>query len=78
MPNTTIRKAIVNAPTDPEAADRRLRQVAAYLPSNYSAVLRGDIIDITGTDVAGWTLDDYVIPRLASGLITAKEVEVIL
>jgi hypothetical protein len=41
-------------------------------------ILRPGEIDITGTDQAGWTLDDYVIPRLASGLIVAKEVEVIL
>lgn len=29
---------------------------------------------IGGVDKAGWTLDDYVIPRLASGLHFAKEV----
>jgi hypothetical protein len=29
---------------------------------------------IEGEDNAGWTLDGYVIPRLASGLIFAKEV----
>lgn len=28
---------------------------------------------IVGVDVAGWTLDDYVIPRLASGGIYAEE-----
>jgi hypothetical protein len=29
---------------------------------------------IAGRDVAGWTLDDYVIPRLASGMYYAEEV----
>ena len=29
---------------------------------------------IEGEDVAGWTLDDYVIPRYASGLIYATEI----
>jgi hypothetical protein len=28
---------------------------------------------IEGEDVAGWSLDGYVIPRLASGLLSAKE-----
>jgi hypothetical protein len=30
---------------------------------------------IQGEDNAGWTLDDYVIPRLASGLHFAKEID---
>lgn len=63
------------------------RQVAALLPANYRVVrtdtaktLGGDIggrgmawIRIEGIDNAGWTLDDYVIPRLASGLLTCRE-----
>jgi hypothetical protein len=47
--------------------------VRCYLPSNYTANQVGDEIVITGTDVAGWTLDGYVIPRLGSALISAKE-----
>jgi len=52
-----------------------LETVKRYLPSNYKAYLNDaeTNIIIVGHDVAGWTLDDYVIPRLASGLITAKE-----
>jgi hypothetical protein len=49
--------------------------VRAYLPSNYTA--RQDESGATlieGTDNAGWTLDGYVIPRLASGMIFATEV----
>jgi hypothetical protein len=49
--------------------------VEAYLPMNYD--LDGsdeDYVYIVGVDNAGWTLEDYVIPRLASGLIFAEEV----
>ena len=55
-----------------------------YLPSNYKIV--SDHVDdsgdnkwvdfiIEGEDVAGRTLDGYVIPRLASGLIFAEEIK---
>lgn len=53
--------------------------IKAYLPSNYQVVgtvpndIDGQSVIIAGTDRAGWTLDDYVIPRLASGLIWATE-----
>lgn len=52
-----------------------LERVRDYLPSNYSADVNpctGDI-HIVGHDDHGWTLDGYVIPRLASGLIAAEE-----
>lgn len=50
-------------------------RVAAYLPANYYAVDMGaDVVEIRGDDHLGWTLEDYVIPRLASGLIFAREV----
>lgn len=60
-----------------------LKQVQAYMPGNYQAheFVFGDEPDdesaiiIAGVDFAGWTLDDYVIPRLASGLIFAAELE---
>lgn len=52
-------------------------RVAAYMPSNYSVVsdetTEGVLIE--GTDVAGWTLDDYVLPRLASGLMFGSEIQ---
>lgn len=51
-----------------------LETVRRYLPSNYEADSDGADIFIHGTDNAGWTLDGYVIPRLASGLYFAKEV----
>jgi hypothetical protein len=49
--------------------------VANYLPSNYKVTeVTETEVFIEGHDNAGWTLDDYVIPRLASGMIWAKEV----
>lgn len=55
---------------------RDLREVSAYLPSGYMACAAPDgTIYIVGEDIAGWTLDDYVIPRLRSGLIAAQEIE---
>jgi hypothetical protein len=50
-------------------------QVARYLPSNYGVTAADDsTITISGEDRAGRTLDGFVIPRLASGLIFAWEV----
>ena len=70
QPNMRYAK-VVNAQSD--------RQLAAYLPDNYKQV--GDENElyfdgerfIEGKDVSGWTLDGYVIPRLASGNIIATE-----
>ena len=74
MSISTVRKATISV-SDPRFSDEQLATVQRYLPSNYSAmILRPGEIDITGTDIAGWTMDGYVIPRLASGLIIAKEV----
>jgi len=57
-----------------------LKEVEAYLPDNYKASEISNpgsswevIIIIVGEDFAGWTLDGYVIPRLASGNIYARE-----
>lgn len=54
-----------------------LDTVRAYMPTNYTANVLGTFdrrILISGHDNAGWTLDSYVLPRLASGLIFAREV----
>lgn len=50
------------------------KHVSQYLPSCY-AIHRdlGEWVTISGIDSAGWTLTDYVIPRLASGLYPATE-----
>lgn len=46
----------------------RLDTVERYLPANYDAVPFGPFVLVYGTDNRGWTLEDYVLPRLASGL----------
>ena len=57
------------------------RTLWAYLPDNY-VIVGSDLGEpgkpvyvIAGEDVAGWTLTEYVIPRLASGLIWATELD---
>jgi hypothetical protein len=60
---------------------RAQEEIEQYLPKNYEVVHRdpnGQGYLIAGYDVAGWTLDDYVIPRLGSGLIHAQEVWAVL
>jgi len=64
-----IRRAVIRG-----LGHDKLETIRRYLPSNYSADCDGGNIWITGTDSAGWTLEDYVIPRLASGLYRAEEV----
>lgn len=53
--------------------------VAQYLPSNYTVIGPngdGDGVIIGGVDNAGWTLHDYVIPRLGSALIFCEEMSI--
>ena len=61
-------------------AETMLRRVSAYLPRNYDATLSTANnlvfrVKISGYDSAGWTLDGYVIPRLASGNMYAEETD---
>ena len=66
-----IRKAVVGRHNGRPTAET----VAAYLPHNYKiTATTKDQIVIEGQDDAGWSLDKYVIPRLGSGLISAREV----
>ena len=51
-----------------------LARVERYLPSNYSASVGEGRVIIEGEDVAGWTWDSYIVPRLASGLIFVDKV----
>lgn len=52
-----------------------LEKIARYMPGNYKAlVCKNDAVLIRGEDNAGWTLDEYVLPRLASGLWFGEEV----
>lgn len=48
--------------------------VRKLLPTNYLASYGVHVIFIEGCDFADLTLDGYVIPRLASGGITAREI----
>lgn len=51
-----------------------LEQVKAYLPSNYTASQDATgAIWISGRDSAGWTWEDYVKPRLGSGLMAVVD-----
>ena len=70
------RRAVVSPKYD---AVKLCGVVREYLPANFVAHIINDSggnerVLIEGYDRAGWTLDGYVIPRLASGLIAAKEV----
>jgi hypothetical protein len=66
---------------------RSRSEAEAYLPGNYRVIHEADgwssegsgstdlTFVIAGEDNAGWTLDGYVIPRYASGLIWATEID---
>jgi hypothetical protein len=54
--------------------------VERYLPGNYRLIHSeespaGQTMVIAGRDSHGWTLDEYVLPRLASGLIFGTEID---
>ena len=80
MAMTDTRTAIMMTlnPMSFTEAEKFLNRVQAYRPSNYEATLSTANnlefkVVISGTDSAGWTLDGYVLPRLASGNMYAKE-----
>lgn len=62
-----MRVAIVNAAEEPV--------IKRYLPSNYGCFQYGFDVIIVGTDLAGWTMQDYVLPRLHSGLYFPHEID---
>src|SRR5262245_12217044 len=67
---TVKRYAVVNG------SNATVDNVARYLPANYSVLGEpSDGIVVGGTDRAGFTLDNYVIPRLGSGLLFAREID---
>ena len=69
--STSRRRAIVVS----RSTLNDLRTVARLLPDNYVASYdrQRACIVIEGRDEGGWSLDDYVLPRLGSALITARE-----
>ena len=73
--------------TDASSFDRLvsyavLEKIGRYLPRNYYIAGVADevnefgdsIVVINGHDDAGWTAEDYVVPRLQSGLWAAEVV----
>lgn len=70
---------------------RSRREAEAYLPDNYrvvhettdpdplarrtASVASAPMFVIEGRDSHGWTLDGYVAPRYASGLIWVEEID---
>jgi len=64
-----IRRALIPVVGD---ADEQ-RRIDALLPPSYHLEQAKEGLVIAGHDKWGWTLDEYVIPRLASALIPAKE-----
>ncbi len=58
--------------------NRTVKEIEAYLPGNYEVTKvapnpGGIDVLIEGEDNAGWSLDGYVLPRLASGNIYGRE-----
>jgi hypothetical protein len=51
------------------------RIIADYLPQGYKLEETREGLVIAGHDFLGWTLDGYVLPRLASGLWAAEEID---
>ena len=52
------------------------QQVSPYLPKNYQVLGNTSLgVVIVGMDNSGWSMDKYVIPRLGSGLMFAKEID---
>jgi hypothetical protein len=74
----TERRAIVRG--KPWGKKTLAEQVGQYLPSNYRVVetltpdSHSEKVLVAGIDKSGWTLDGYVLPRLASGLMFGKEI----
>jgi hypothetical protein len=43
----------------------KINTIRRYLPGNYQAARLGTFTLVYGYDQAGWTLEDYVLPRMA-------------
>jgi hypothetical protein len=65
-----------NPPRYAKVRSIHVQVIERYLPGNYRVTGQvGEWTYIAGHDVAGWTLQDYVIPRLASGLYHCEEMK---
>lgn len=49
-----------------------IESIRRYLPTNYGAFTWSDDVIIVGQDSGGWTMEDYVVPRLNSGLYSVQ------
>lgn len=59
-----------------KASLTRVEDVERYLPDNYTVLSGTDgRVIVAGEDVAGWTADLYVIPRLRSAVMSAREID---
>lgn len=76
---STIRVARVLSTARPEDLDipAETKRIQALLPENYTVGWDTDTNQfiVAGFDRAGWTLDEYVIPRAATGLIFIEEIK---
>ena len=68
-------RAVIDDPQSVGWGANPLVVVQEYLPRGWEAYWKDGTIIIAGEDNAGWTLKDYVLPRLASGMIYARELE---
>lgn len=65
---TQTREVLIR--TDPS----NVEVIARHLPNNYTIVgADSEGVTIRGIDHYGWTLDGYVLPRLASGMFYGEE-----
>ena len=83
---TTIRVRIAQTHLTAVGRIASLRRVVALLPENYTFAGHAHLVHhadgsvtviVKGTDIAGWTAADYVVPRLASGGYAAEIEEVL-
>lgn len=75
----TVRTATVARTSSGDRA-RDQASVEAFLPREYRVLAvwqqgTSTVALISGRDVAGWTLEGYVLPRLASGGWYGREVD---
>ena len=67
-------RAVIESPQKVGWGANPLTTVEQYLPRGWVVYWQDGMLYIAGEDDAGWTLKDYVLPRLASGMIYAKEI----
>lgn len=74
-----MRYALISTWRQSEDREPEVRAIARYLPHAYSVLAHWNqganaIVLVGGEDVAGWTLDGYVLPRLGSGNYGGHEI----